>query len=257
MFDTLKHALQPASITMLLLLLAFGVLLSYGRVARWGRRWLSAMTLAYWVLSCPATVGLLALTLTSGLRPLESAADAPHAQAVVMMGAGSRTVLAAGGRWSMLTQPSALRVLETVRVYRLLGDPLVVVSGGATDTDAPTTPESESMRAAAIALGVPAHRVIMETESSNTHDEAVVVKRMLAERGIDRFVLVTAPVHMARSLGAFAAVGLHPVPSTAPLYPDRITAPFPLLPDDAALQIGNAVVYEWCARAYYRLRGWA
>jgi len=173
-----------------------------------------------------------------------------------MLGAGSRTVRAAGGRWSMVTQPSALRVLETVRVYRLLGDPLVIVSGGVTDANAPATAESEAMRAAVIALGVPAARVVAETESKNTRDEAVIVKRMLAERGIDAFVLVTSPVHMPRSLAAFAAEGLHPVPSASPLFADRLSAPFPLLPNDAAFEIGNALIYEWCARAYYALRSW-
>jgi uncharacterized SAM-binding protein YcdF (DUF218 family) len=257
-FDTLKHALQPASITLLLLLLTLGVMLLYARpaIARWARRGLAALTLAYWILSCPAGAALLARTLTDNYRPIESPADASNAQAVVMLGAGSRTVLASRGRWSMVTYPSALRVLETVRVYRLLGDPLVIVSGGITDADAPTTPESEAMRAAVIALGVPASRVVVEAESKNTREEAVVIKRMLGERGIDRFVLVTSAVHMPRSLAAFAAQGLRPVPSASPLYGDRTKEPFPLLPDSSALDIGNAVVYEWCARAYYSLRGW-
>jgi uncharacterized SAM-binding protein YcdF (DUF218 family) len=256
--DTLKHALQPSSITLMLVLLAAGVVLLYARpaIARWARRGLAAMTLAYWVLSCPAGAALLARTLTDSYRPIESSAEAAGAQAVVMLGAGSRTVAAANGRWSMVTHPSALRVLETVRVYRLLGDPLVIVSGGITDADAPTTPESEAMRSAVIALGVPPGRVAVEAESKNTRDEAVIVKRMLAERGVDRFVLVTSPVHMPRALNAFAAQGLHPVPSASPLYGDRAAGPFPLLPDSSAFEVGNAVVYEWCARAYYRLRGW-
>jgi uncharacterized SAM-binding protein YcdF (DUF218 family) len=258
MFDILKHALQPASITLLLMLLALGVVLLYGRAnrARWGRRLLTVMTIVYWLLSCPAGAAILARTLADGYGPLASPEEAPKVQAVVMLGAGSRTVSAAGGRWTMVTHPSALRVLETVRVYRLLGDPLVIVSGGYTDTDVPTTPESEAMRAAVIALGVPPARVIVETKSANTHDAAVVVKQMFADRGISRFVLVTSPVHMPRSLESFAAQGLHPVPSASPLYGDRARARFPLLPDDGAFEIGNAVIYEWCARAYYRLRGW-
>ena len=109
---------------------------------------------------------------------------------------------------------------------------------------------------AVIALGVPTERVILEDESRNTREEAVVLKRLLAERKIDRFVIVTSPIHMGRSLAAFAVEGLHPVPSTSPLYPDRTAAPFPLTPNEVSLEIGNAVVYEWCARAYYWWRGW-
>jgi len=103
---------------------------------------------------------------------------------------------------------------------------------------------------------VPTDRVIIESESRNTREEAVILKRLLAEHGIDRFVIVTSPIHMGRSLAVFAVEGMHPVPSPSPLYQDRTNAPFPLAPNEASLEIGNAVVYEWCARAYYWWRGW-
>ena len=257
--NLLKHTLQPASITLQLLLLAFGLVLLYGRspaVVRWGRRWLAVVIVGYWFLSSPAGVAVLQKTVTGNYRPLGSAAEALGAQAVVMLSAGSRNVIAGGGRLPVVTYPTALRALETARVYRLLGDPLVIVSGGATEPDPDAAPESEAMRTAVIALGVPPHRVVVEVESKNTHDEAVILKRMLAERGISRFVMVTGPLHMARSMATFAAQGLHPVPSVAPLYADRTMMPFPLLPNDSSLQIGDWVIYEWFARAYYWWKGW-
>ena len=85
---------------------------------------------------------------------------------------------------------------------------------------------------------------------------SLVLKRMLADLRIDKFVIVTSPLHMRRSLAAFAAQGLHPVPSAAALQPDESVTPFPLLPTNAFLEIGNAVVYEWSALAYYWWRGW-
>jgi uncharacterized SAM-binding protein YcdF (DUF218 family) len=259
--SVLKQNFQPASVTLLLLLLLVGVALLYARrpdVARMGRWWLAVVVLTYWVISCPAGVALLARSVTGNYRPLASATEAPGAQAVVMLSAGSRTVRAAGGRLLMVTYPTALRALETARVYRLLGNPLVIVSGGRTDPEAEAAPESEAMRIAVIALGVPPDRVVRESESTNTHDEAVAVKRMLSERGIGRFVIVTSPVHMGRALATFASEGLHPVPSASPLYQDRRDASrlLSVMPNDASLQVGNAVVYEWFARAYYWWRGW-
>ena len=241
------------------MLIAAGVALLHARpaIARWGRRWLTASIVAYWVISSPAGVAVLARTLTGDYRPLASVEDASGARAVVLLSGGSRTIRAAGGRLPLITSPSALRVLETARVYRLLGEPLVIVSGGVTSRDAQALPESEALRTAVHGLGVPLDRIVLESESRNTHEEAVVIRRMLAERGIERFVIVTSALHMGRSLGAFAAVGLHPVPSASPLYPDRTDAPFALTPNDVSLEIGNAVVYEWCARAYYWWRGWS
>jgi len=257
--DTIKQSLQPASMTVVVILLAIGVSLLYApaRIARQGRRCLAALVLAYWTLSCSAGAALLARTLIGGYRPLESAADAPGAQAVVMLGGGSKTVQASGGRVQIMTYPTVLRALETARVYHLLGDPLVIISGGITEANAPFgLPESEAVKTAVVALGVPADRVVLESESRNTREEAVTLKRILAQRGIDRFVMVTSPLHMRRSLAVFAAEGLHPVPSAAALYGDRTQAPFPLLPTDTSLEIGNAVVYEWSATAYYWWRGW-
>ncbi len=240
------------------MLIAPGVAVLYARpmLARWARRWLAAVVMAYWLISCPAGASLLARTLTADHRPIASADEAPGVRAVVLLSGGSRTVRAAGGRLPMLTSPSALRALETARVYRLLGDPLVIVAGGVTDTGAQALSEAEAIRGAIVALGVPPGRVILETESRNTREEAVALKRFLAERRIDRFVIVTSPVHMGRALAAFAVEGLQPVPSAAPLYPDRTERPFALTPNDVSLEVGNAVIYEWCARGYYWWRGW-
>jgi uncharacterized SAM-binding protein YcdF (DUF218 family) len=259
--SVLKQNFLPASITLILLLLLIGVALVSTRraaLSRLGRWWLTAVLLGYWTISCPAGVGLLARTVTGEYRPLASAAEARDAQAVVLLSAGSRNVRAAGGRLLMVTYPTALRALETARVYRLLGNPIVVVSGGRTDPERDALPESEAMRLAMIQLGVPADRIIGESESSNTHDEAVALKRIFKERSIDRFVIVTSAVHMGRALATFASEGLYPIGSAAPLYQDRRDAPrlFPLMPNDSSLQVGNAILYEWAARAYYWRRGW-
>ena len=242
----------------MLLLIAAGVALLYAgsTIARWARRWLVAVVAGYWIVSCPAGAALMARTLTADYRPLATAESASDAQAVVLLSGGSRTIRAAGGQLPILTRPSAMRALETARVYQLLGDPLVIVSGGFTERDGRGISEADALRAAVVALGVPAARVVLESESRNTHEEAVVLKRMLAERQIDRFVIVTSAIHMGRSLATFAVEGLHPKPSAAPLSQDRADAPFPLTPNDASLEIGNAVVYEWGARAYYWWRGW-
>jgi uncharacterized SAM-binding protein YcdF (DUF218 family) len=131
-----------------------------------------------------------------------------------------------------------------------------VLSGGVTDPMPGAAPETDAYRMAMTALGVPASRVLIEPDSRNTHDQAVILKRVLHEQGIDRFVLVTSPLHMGRSIAAFAAQGLHPIPSPAPLYNDG-HAPFLFfIPNDASLEIGNGAIYEWTARLYYWAKGW-
>jgi uncharacterized SAM-binding protein YcdF (DUF218 family) len=252
--ETLKQ-LQPNSITAIVLLFAFGLVLLYAK-PRWGRAWLTIVVLTYWTLASPVGAGQLARSLGTGHRPLQKVEDAKGAQAVVLLGAGTYNLSAAGRRLSYVSRPTALRALEVARVYHLLGDPLVIASGGVTGPDPGVPPESEAQRSTLVTLGVPPGRIVSESESRNTHDEAVVLKRMLRERNIDRFILVTSPLHMGRSLATFAAQGLDPIPSPAPLYSDRLREPLSFVPNEAALEIGNGALYEWAARAYYWSRGW-
>ena len=251
----LKETLTPASITTMMALLIGGAVLLYVK-PRWGRIWFTAVVLAYWVLTAPAGAALLARSVATRHAPLPDAKSADRAAAVVLLGGGSHNVKALGRQLSYVTHGGALRALEAARVYHLLDDPLVIVSGGVTDKLPGAAPESDAYRSALLALGVPASRIINESESVNTHDEAITLERFLRERGIERFVLVTSPLHMERSLASFAAQGLHPIPSPSPLYADRAHQPFALVPNAAAFEVSDGVFYEWFAWTYYWWRGW-
>jgi uncharacterized SAM-binding protein YcdF (DUF218 family) len=254
MITVLKETLLGESFAIVTFALAAGVILLFAR-PRWGRVWLASLAAGLLFVSVPAGADLLARSLDPQIAPLARAADAQSASAVVLLGAGSANTRFAGLQFSTLRRPGALRALEAARLYRLLGDPLIVVSGGVTERADGAAAEADAYRMAMVALGVPAARIVDERESHNTREEAVVLKRLFAERRITRFVIVTSPLHMPRALATFAAEGLHPVASPAPLYPDGPRPPM-LIPNDGALELSQACVYEWLARAYYRARGW-
>ena len=74
MLDVLKESIRPSSALCALVLLLPGVVLLYTPApARWGRRWLSAVLLIYWVLSAPLSVRVLTRTLTGGFAPIQAA----------------------------------------------------------------------------------------------------------------------------------------------------------------------------------------
>lgn len=251
---TIKLLLVPGTVVTILALFGSGVALLYVR-PRWGRAWLTLLVLALWIASSPIGANSLAWSLGTRYTPLGSADEARGANAIVMLGGGTTNIRSGGRQLSYPRGNSPLRLIETARVYHLLGDPLVIVSGGVTDELAGAPPEADAYRAGMIALGVPAARIVTESESHNTYEEAIILRRMLGERGIDRFVLVTSRLHMPRSIATFEARGLHPIPSPPPLYADRLTEPFPLLPNDISLEVSHYVMYEWLARTYYWMRG--
>lgn len=257
MLDFLKESMRPSTISCMLALLAPGTLLLFvPSLARWGRRWLAAVVFFYLVLSSPAGAGLLARTLIGDYRPLASAAEARRARVVVVLGSGSVNLRAAGRQLSSVTVDAGLRVLEAARLFELLNGPLVIASGGVTERDGAAAPESVALRRALIDVGVRADRILLESESKNTRDEVIIIKRMLADRGLTEFVLVTSPMHMRRSMLAFEQQGMHPIPSPAPLIPDRTSARSALLPSGLWLQVGDSALYEWLARGYYWWNGW-
>jgi uncharacterized SAM-binding protein YcdF (DUF218 family) len=184
-----------------------------------------------------------------------SADEARGAQVIVVLGSGSVNMRAAGRQLSSVTLDAGLRVLEAARLFDLLKSSLVIASGGITEPDPAAAPESAALQRALIDLGVPADRILLESRSKNTRDEVLIVKQMLAERGLTNFVLVTSPMHMRRSVLAFEQQGMHPIPSPSQLVPDQRSRN-PLLPSDLWLSIGADALYEWLARGYYWWQGW-
>ena len=257
MLDFLKQTLRPSQISCILALLTPGVLLLFVRpLAQWGRRWVGVVALFYWALSTPAGAGLLVRTLRGPYQPITSLEQARGARVVVMLGAGSVNLRASGRQLSFVTGEAGLRVLEAARLFELLGGPLIIASGGITEHDAAAAPESIALQRALLSVGVPSDRILLESESKNTRDEAVIIKQMLAERGVTAFILVTSPLHMTRSLRTFEHEGMHPIPSPAPLLADRSEADPLLLPNDIWLNLGDLAIYEWLARGYYWWHGW-
>jgi uncharacterized SAM-binding protein YcdF (DUF218 family) len=261
--DFLKITSRLSSLPFIVVMFGVGVaLISFRRTARAGRIWLTCVWFGFWLATTSAGSGLIAWPLSRGQRPIESRAEAQGATAVVMLGAGTVSHVAYGIGVDDLGA-SALRIVETVRVYRLLragapgglDNPLVIVSGGDTQHLTPPRTEASAYRDAAIRLGVPADRVVLEDRSQTTHDEALLLKTLLAERHVGRFVLVTSPTHMPRALRALRAVGLDPIPSPSPA---RTTSPsrWWLMPDRDSLAVSDAAVYEVCAFVYYLARGW-
>jgi uncharacterized SAM-binding protein YcdF (DUF218 family) len=252
----LKNVGRVSSPALWLALLTFGVLLLYvRRGSPTGRRWLTTVLLAYWFTASPIGASLLSAPLAQHPPRVDAPEHAAGACAVVVLGGGIVSTTADGMTVDDL-MTSALRVIEGVRLYRLLGDPWLIMSGGNTQLLDPPRPEAAAFRDAAVRFGVPASRVLAETESRTTREQAIVIKQLLRDRGIDRFVLVTSPVHMPRSLATFRAVGLQPIPSAAAGDEDPDESPWSPVPSRKALRRSDSAVYEYAAWAYYWARGW-
>lgn len=253
--EVVKRYLLPGSLP--LLLISITMVLGWWyldeRRREWVRGGLTALVLVYWLLALPMVSSALASSLTAGKQPLQQAVEA---EAVVVLGGGASVLRVDQLEMAVLSEASARRALEGARLYQLIQPEWVVVSGG-TGRD-PLVPESEPLRAALMEAGVPAERILMESGSSDTHEQAVLLKELLAKREIEAFILVTSASHMRRALGAFQAEGLEPIPSPALASPQEASQRNQIgwLPSVEALQESVNAGREYLAIGYYWARGW-
>ncbi len=100
--------------------------------------------------------------------------------------------------------------------------------------------------------GVSADRVIIETRSRNTRENAVESARIIAAHAWRSLLIVTSAAHVERARGCFHRLGLRPdvlaVRDTAPLRHVR--------PSAVALQRSSELLHEIVGRVAYRALGY-
>ena len=237
-----------------LALLAIGWLAARPRAAA-PRRVLAAIVIFYTAASLRVVPWILSRPLLFGFHPF-TAGDAPaNRTAIVVLGSGSFTVHGRDARMGVIDVAGAARVLEAEHVYRVLGSPLIISSGGGAQ-GLQTETSAATMRAALVALGVPPNRIVLEQDSRTTHDEAVLVAPMLPALHVEHIVLVTSDVHMRRSLAVFRAAGMAPVPAIAPDPLNSEPRIRSFIPSSDGLRFTGSVMHEYAGLVYYFLRGW-
>jgi uncharacterized SAM-binding protein YcdF (DUF218 family) len=204
-----------------------------GRVAAW-MAWG-----ALWILSTPLAANRLSYwTETRGvdLDAALTGRDVDRAALVVLAG-GLRTVDAEVPPRERLDGATTQRVLTAARLWHRHRFGLVILSG------APLA-ETEGMEALITTLGVPAERVVRETRSVNTRENALYSATILRERGVETTVLVTSGTHLRRAVKDFEAAGLQVIPAAADIVGLARVGIDSLLPASFALNRTQIALHE-------------
>ena len=178
------------------------------------RRWIIVTAIVYSALGCYAISYATGRLLVVGFRPFTKADVPSGPTAIVVLGSGTFSARDwDNGRFDVPDRPSASRLLEAFRVFKITDAAWVIASGGLINPNDFDQPNGRTMRDAMERLGVPASRLLVETESRNTHDEAIIVREMLRAIPVQHVILVTSDIHMRRSLGTFRAQGIDATPA--------------------------------------------
>jgi len=259
MSTIVKSLFVPGSISFLVVALVAGVGLLYGgeRMRRWGRAWLTLVLLVYGFLATPLGADFVAAGLTRGFTPITAREQADGVDTVVVLSTGGEVYQASGDEVAEMGRFTSFSALEAARLYRLVGPRTVVVSGGIVDPQARRVPEAEVLATGLARLGVPRERMILESRSRTTREQAVNVADLLKRRGTARFLLVTTGDHMPRARAAFRERGLDPVASVSRVTMGAHPTPWKRLrPSIHALRQSDWACYEHLARIYYWWQGW-
>ena len=211
----------------------------------------------YLALSSPLAARALEGALDLDPQSAGGSATQPSALAIVVLGGGTVSYRTPSGTISELSDSTSLRLLEGVRLYELLNEPLLIVSGGSPAGDESVPPETEPMVQELLDAGIPAERIRTDPLSGSTREQAVNLAELLRELRAEPFLLVTSPIHMRRAQATFRAEQLAPVP--APSAQHALGHPVlsgGWLPHPAALDASQAALRETLALGYYWARGW-
>lgn len=104
----------------------------------------------------------------------------------------------------VLSGEAVPRVAKGVELYKGGYSNLMIMTGGGRLTSRLT--EADLMLMEASDLGVPPSAVLMENKSESTYENAVFVKKIVLDRGIKSFLLVTSNYHTRRSKYIFERV---------------------------------------------------
>ncbi|CAM2882836.1 YdcF family protein [Legionella worsleiensis] len=123
----------------------------------------------------------------------------------VVVLSGGQSVVSGLPPNDLLSSASMKRLVEGIRLLRLLPKARLVLSGGGS---AGEQPEALLLAELAQWFSVPDDKIVLETRSINTADQA---RELVALVKQEPFYLVTSAVHMPRAMALCQKQGLHPI----------------------------------------------
>ncbi len=154
---------------------------------------------------------------------------------------------------------AADRILQAVHLYRLGKIRKILVSGGSGKLLKDSIPEAVLLKQILEQCKVPEQDILLESDSRNTHENAVNSTSLLEKNFPEKsYLLITSAYHMRRATACFQKTGLpidvFPVDQKSS---DMLPTPDVLLiPNTEALSHWESVIREMMGMAAYQIAGY-
>jgi len=159
-------------------------------------------------------------------------------------------------------------VLYAAKLFAEGKAPRILLSGGeiAWINDGSSTP-AQDMANILVDIGVPESALILENESQNTYENALMAKEILSELEIDQILLVTSALHMPRAVALFEKQGFEviplpvdysvtenePIDGNAGSWANRMLK---IIPSASNIALTTSALKEYLGMLIYTLQGW-
>lgn len=136
----------------------------------------------------------------------------------------------------------------------------LILSGGSGYLLHPELKESVFISNYLKGIGIDETKIIVESSSRNTFENASETAKLLREKGLDKepILLVTSAYHMRRAKACFEKQGLKIIPyATDPTVGERMFTPDHLfIPNSESLAYWNRLIHEWFGYIMYLSSGY-
>jgi uncharacterized SAM-binding protein YcdF (DUF218 family) len=245
-------------VTLILALFLIGlVLLWFTRRQKTGKAVITFGVIMLALLGYGSFSDLLLVPLERQYPPLmmESAAglsssDSIHSVKWIVLLGGGHTAALRIPVTSQISNESLTRLVECVRIHRLIAGSKIVLSGGAVYD---SSSEAGTFARVAAILNINARDIVLDDVSRDTEEQAENIRSIV---GQDRFILVTSAYHMPRSMAIFNKAGLKPIPAaTNHLVKERqLKAPEDFYPSSMGLFKAEHAMHEYLGLLWSRMR---
>jgi uncharacterized SAM-binding protein YcdF (DUF218 family) len=241
-------------INLLLFCALAGVLICYGRHARFGRRLALAGLL---VLLAAATLPLRAVLLA----PLEDRFPQPPVDmaapyGIVVLGGGVDDMISAA-RGQTVFGEGGERITETVILAKRFPQARIAYTGGTNSLTGGSSSEALRARDLMAELGIAPDRVTIEDKARNTEENARFTAAIVHPEPSQRWLIVTSAFHMPRAMGVFEKAGFHPIayPVSYHTIGQGLADFYPLFDPERNLRLFHLALHEWIGLAAYWATG--
>ena len=154
---------------------------------------------------------------------------------------------------------SSDRLMQALQLQKKSVAPFILVTGGSGSITFPEHREGTRVQTYLRKIGIPDSALIIENESKNTYENAVMTAKILkAKKPNGKYLLITSGYHMRRSIGCFAKAGLNCTPYSVDLHggESRYSLDYFLAPDPGVMADWNTIFHEWIGCITYKMSGY-